>query len=167
MKERIGIITFHCSHNYGSILQSYALQKYLINKNYDVKIIDYTLRWDYEYYQLFRRELYRYSKKAVLSDLFYFKKNLKRKYNFEKFSKRHLITTNKKYYDFQPMEDLNSDFDIFICGSDQIWNFDCTRQIIPAYFLDFADNTKIKIAYAPSMAHSSFYNIDKVKLQYL
>lgn len=32
--KNIGIITFHCSYNYGSVLQAYALQKYLINSGY-------------------------------------------------------------------------------------------------------------------------------------
>ena len=42
MKERksVGIITFHTAHNYGAMLQVYALQT-ILSKKYDTKIIDY------------------------------------------------------------------------------------------------------------------------------
>ena len=46
------------------------------------------------------------------------------------------------------LEELNDSFDVFVCGSDQIWSpavFD------PHYYLDFADTSKLKIAYAPSV----------------
>ena len=37
--KKIGILTFHKSINYGSVLQAWALSKIL--KDYDVSIIDY------------------------------------------------------------------------------------------------------------------------------
>ena len=42
MKKKIGIITFHASHNCGSMLQAYALQT-ILEKKYDcdVELIDY------------------------------------------------------------------------------------------------------------------------------
>ena len=61
------------------------------------------------------------------------------------------------------MKELNDKFDIFICGSDQIWNLDCTQGVEPAYFLKFASKDKLKIAYAPSLSHIKFsrnYNED-------
>ena len=38
---KIGILTFHCAHNYGAVLQTYALVTYLRKNNYDAEIIDY------------------------------------------------------------------------------------------------------------------------------
>ena len=38
---RIGIITFHRAINYGAVLQTYALQKFLNVSNYDAEVIDY------------------------------------------------------------------------------------------------------------------------------
>ena len=40
MNEKIGILTFHKSINYGSVLQSWALSK-VISKRFVVEIIDY------------------------------------------------------------------------------------------------------------------------------
>ena len=43
MMKKIGIMTFHASHNNGSMLQTVALQNILENKyNCDVKIIDFS-----------------------------------------------------------------------------------------------------------------------------
>ena len=41
MNNTIGIITFHCSYNYGSVLQAYAPQQYLFNKGYYPQLIHY------------------------------------------------------------------------------------------------------------------------------
>ena len=36
---RIGIITFHRAINYGAVLQTYALQKFLNDSNYDAEVL--------------------------------------------------------------------------------------------------------------------------------
>lgn len=41
MNCKIGILTFHKSINYGSVLQAYALQNLLLKEGYKVEIIDY------------------------------------------------------------------------------------------------------------------------------
>lgn len=155
-KIRIGIITFHCSYNYGSVLQAYALQNYLLAIGYDVKIIDYILKSDFEQYRLWRINNYAEYPKSFLSDIYYYLRNCRRKKNFDFFSKTYLNKTNKRYFDNDDMSNLNKEFDVFICGSDQIWNLDCTKGIIPAYFLSFVKVDKLKISYAPSLAHLSF-----------
>lgn len=38
---KIGILTFHDAHNYGAMLQCYALQQFLFKKGYNVEVIDY------------------------------------------------------------------------------------------------------------------------------
>ena len=49
---RIGILTFHCAHNYGAVLQSYALQQYLLSLGYNVEIIDYRPEYLVEPYRV-------------------------------------------------------------------------------------------------------------------
>ena len=46
---------------------------------------------------------------------------------------------------------MNDCYDAFICGSDQIWNINCTQGLVPEFFLEFVSDSKKKIAYAPSM----------------
>ena len=38
---KIGILTFHCAHNYGAVLQCYALQEFLCSIGHDVCVVDY------------------------------------------------------------------------------------------------------------------------------
>ena len=39
--KKVGIITFHASHNYGSMLQAYALQQVVLSMGYDCAIINF------------------------------------------------------------------------------------------------------------------------------
>ena len=38
---KTGILTFHCAHNYGAVLQAYALQEFLKSLGHEVEVIDY------------------------------------------------------------------------------------------------------------------------------
>ena len=154
----VGIITFHCSYNYGSVLQAYALQEYISGLGFNVFVINYKDVRDFSQYELFRISSYKKSPKSLISDIVFLGKHIKRKNSFEQFICNNLRLTEKVYTDVQKMTDLNDYIDIFVCGSDQIWNLDCTDGINPAFFLSFAREDKIKIAYAPSLAHSSFRN---------
>ena len=40
-KVRVGLLTIHDTHNYGSLLQTIGLYKALLNLGVDVTIIDY------------------------------------------------------------------------------------------------------------------------------
>lgn len=41
---KIGLITYHAAHNYGSFLQAFATQEKLKTYGYDVEIINYRTR---------------------------------------------------------------------------------------------------------------------------
>ncbi len=45
---KIGILTFHFAHNYGAMLQAYALSTKLNTMGYDAEIIDYRLKYIYD-----------------------------------------------------------------------------------------------------------------------
>lgn len=152
---KIGIITFHCSYNFGSVLQAYALCSYINKKYASAQVIDFVQKEDFEQYRLFRTALYKKQPKSFFSDIVYLKRNLKRKNNFESFVHQNIPLTQKKYFSINELKTLNSEYDVFICGSDQIWNPVCTKGVEPAYYLLFVDDTKKKIAYAPSIAHLS------------
>ena len=165
--KRIGIVTFHCSYNFGSALQTYALKKVLDNFNNRVNIIHYINNKNFEQYKLFRTWLYPINPKSLIADIFFFFHNYKRKTAFENFWKKYFNLT-KEYHDCDSMRELNKDFDCFICGSDQIWNLDCTEGVIPAYFLGFASDDKLKIACAPGISHTKFKkNYDDELKKYL
>ena len=48
---KIGILTFHRAHNYGAVLQAYALKTFLVGLGHDVKLIDY---WPESHEKIYR-----------------------------------------------------------------------------------------------------------------
>ena len=153
--KKIGIITFHCSYNYGSVLQAYALQKYIMNNDYDVKVIDYQSR-NYDMYHLFKLWMLKHPVKLIAENK-HINRLIRRKHNFLRFINDSMNLTDKTYSYDDDLTVLNDEFDVFIAGSDQIWNPICTGGVDPNFFLNFVDSDQNKkISYAPSLAHSSF-----------
>lgn len=150
----IGILTFHCAYNFGSSLQTYALKTYLTNAGYDVQVIDYRSP-DFDNYKIFRGP----SPKTLASDVMFLLRNLKRRQSFQAFWKTHLNLTRRTYQGKNAYAALSNDlgcFDAVICGSDQIWNLDCTRGPLPPFFLACVPDNVRKISYAPSLSHPRF-----------
>lgn len=73
-KKKIGIITFHSSHNCGSMLQAYALQT-VLEKRYgaEVEIIDFSNKGSRNLYGLFDFRLKRSALKHNLLTIRYWK----------------------------------------------------------------------------------------------
>lgn len=148
--KKVGILTFHASHNYGSMLQAFALQQAIKKLGYAPKIIN--LR------TIKQREIYSYFKNRKINSfkefiryilLFPYQKELKIKYDkFESFIKKYLDCT-KEYSCIEELREENLKFDYYIAGSDQIWNTRCSDFDF-SYLLPFVRNKK-KIAYAPSL----------------
>ena len=151
---KIGIITFHCSYNYGSVLQAFALQEY-INRNIgQAQIVDFVQPENFKQYRLFRRHLYLAHPRSLAGDLAHMLPNWKRKRSFQGFVRRFVPVTPRRYTTCGDLAELNGQFDAFICGSDQIWNPVCTNGLEPAYFLQFVQPGKKKVAYACSIGHA-------------
>ena len=124
-KMKIGILTFHRAHNYGAVLQCYALQEILRRRGHDVRVIDYRQPWIEEFYKLLSVRMLRDS--GGMSGAFaYLKKNAKkfllapcRSMNFRKFRDGYLHMT-------APCDAaIPQDFDCYVIGSDQLWSLHC------------------------------------------
>ena len=155
---RIGIITFHRPENFGSALQAFALREYLAKMGHDSSVIDFVFPRDLKQYRLFRIHVYLKRPWSILGDLVYLKRNLQRKLKFSRFRRQYLNMTKSYVYGKDDLSVLNEDFDAFVCGSDQIWNLDCTGGVVPEYFLGFANDDKLRISYAPSMPQKPLEN---------
>ena len=150
---KIGILTFHCAHNYGAVLQCYATQEFLRSKGYDVEVINYRPQYLLDPYKLFDRRRV-ISKNLMLSlkflivECLLFLNRYKRFKGFEKFIHNRLQIGNAVTRDSLP-----SDCDAYIIGSDQVWNSRITRGFDPVYFADFSfeKGNKKYISYAASM----------------
>ena len=159
---KVGIVTFHVSYNFGSALQAYALQTLVSSLGHEASIVNY-LSLDFELYKLFSPLHPRRDVRTLLNLRGY----LGRRVAFRDFSEEHFKLTKNTYTykDETSLSELQADFDCFVCGSDQIWNLNCTRGAVGPFFLSFAGD-KRRVAYAPSLGRTSFdpENFDKEKV---
>lgn len=164
MNYRIGIITFHASHNCGSILQAYALQTTIKNQlGLDSEIIDFSNQGQRNYYAVYvPNDSIKHIAKNMLT-LFIAGRVRQEHIEYEKYIKENLILTEQKYFSASELTSLTGRYDCLICGSDQVWNVTCV-DADDAYFLSFASKIK-KIAYATSLGAKNInkYASDKSK----
>ena len=156
-------MTFWCSEdNYGQILQCYALQKYLYDMGHDAYLIRYNPRGDYIKLPIWMK-IQKVFSSSALRAFFLFKrqrmvdKQEKRNNprNFEGFRNKYIRQSEKIYHSYKELIALPPPADIYIVGSDQIWNTDpkpISRavNVINAFLLNFGDSSTKRISYAAS-----------------
>lgn len=167
---KIGILTFHCAHNYGAMLQAYALCTYINNLGHQCEVIDYRPEYLYCYYDRINfTQLYHYFRKndhdsklkAFLKALKYYKRRCykdKRWILFNTFLTEKIKKSKNIYKNEEEL--THTQYNIYICGSDQVWNTFYTKGIRPEFFCSFAKgkiNTKC-ITYAASNGKSQIPN---------
>lgn len=145
--KKIGILTFHWGTNYGAILQAYALQVYLTQIGHDVYIINYRP-------QEYKKTLFRcFFKKRFWLFLLNLKEYIK-EMKLDTFRKKYLNETIL-YKSLDELKRNPPQLDMYICGSDQIWNSYFTtkgegNKPTSTYFLNFGGTSVKRIAYAVS-----------------
>lgn len=145
---KVGIITFHRAINYGAVLQAYALQQILTNMGYDAEIVDYRcnkIERAYSFVEKLKQaKSLKYVVYLILKRLF---PGLKKKRFINKFVKKNLKMSEE--YTFQTIKNTNNKYDLFITGSDQVWNYNHTG-FDDTYFLKFVEQKSKKKSYAAS-----------------
>ena len=145
----IGILTYHTSDNYGSVLQAYALQKH-INKYTDCEVIDYRKNEVIKLYKIFKPLTCRYNILSNIYSMFFLSALLSRKRSYEDFRLTEINLSSKCYTSKDSLEyDINA-YNALISGSDQVWNFDIV-DFDTSYMLDFPKYRGKRFAYAASM----------------
>lgn len=150
---KIGIITFHASFNYGSMLQAYALQTFLERNGHEVEIINFRTDKQKDMYpkplRFNSRNRIKQSIKRILLEPSSIGPLYKKWHLFDQFLNSHLHIT-KEFSTEEELKCANLKYDLLITGSDQIWNTDC-GDYSDAYFGNFIDHLTSKIAYSVSM----------------
>ena len=145
-RQKVVLVTF-TDGNYGTILQAYAMSKVLENCGCKVSLISsfpekYDLRLFLKYWYV----------KIGLSNLMFRIRGIdKRGMSFISFKNNCLPMTY--LYHKRQLGNIVRSHDIFITGSDQIWNV--YHQWNPNFFLSFAKGKK-KIAYSSSIGTNGF-----------
>lgn len=158
--KTVGIVTMHCVVNHGSALQAWATQEVIRRLGYDARIIDY--HYPNEVHPK-HRNLIKSFLQFFLHLLQGFPQYKKRRY-YEKFWKEHFKLTDPYKSKASIMKNPPL-FDIYVAGSDQIWNPQHTNGD-GTYFLDFVPLGKKKISYASSFSQSSLDSDFERKVAY-
>lgn len=146
---KIATITFHAAYNYGSVLQAYALQKFVTNISSNITYNVLNFRSNAQksmYLDNYKESNYKNKIKHLILLPFKQKLRLKNK-KFETFILKNLNITQEVNEENDIPEEWK-EYDCYISGSDQIWNVRA-RDFSDVNFFDFVKEKK-KISYAAS-----------------
>lgn len=158
---KIKTITCHEVYNYGASLQEYALLKYLESLGHEAKTIHYKPDYLSSHFNLWKVANPKMKKNIILKWCYLLYKlptrliSLKRKKSFDEFSEKYIKKTSLKYESNDDLLKNLPEADIYICGSDQIWNSFFQNGKDPAFYLNFVPEDKVKVSYAASFAIDS------------
>lgn len=163
---KIGILTFHCAHNYGAVLQAYATQEYLKSLGHEAFIINDIP----SFLQGYKRSkwqscIHKRNPFKTFIELWneakLYKIRRRRWDGFNDFINYRLNLTTEA--------GIPSDLDAYIVGSDQVWNYNITKGYYPAYFCNFPfhKEDRLYIAYAASMENHDLTQSKKQELHVL
>ena len=150
--KKIGVFTFHRAHNYGALLQAFALQQFL-NIDYECYMVDYINNSVYDNYKIMKpigKNVFKYPFR-IYNNLKYYKKNKSRFMKFNNFINENL--------NILKLENIDECFAL-ITGSDQVWNYNITGGLKDEYTLNFPNNKSLKISYAASIGDVNLIDKD-------
>ena len=144
-KEKVGILTFQKTLNYGAILQLYALNNTLKRMGKEPVIINYQNEKieNTEFPKLKNST----KPKALLRMFAYYVWTINKRKVFNLFEREHFKTT--KEYDKNNFRELEEEFEKIIVGSDQVWNTNLTNGDMNYFLKDLSKRVE-KYSYAAS-----------------
>lgn len=131
---KIAILTFSHAFSTGALLQCYALSTFLRKEGHTVKLLRSDLKGE--------------------NCWAYYLNSITRCANFREFRKQYLPSVARK----------NEFFDLYIVGSDQVWNPDIPIKPLD-YFFSFLPSTAKRISYAASFGMETWNFDDKFTQQ--
>ena len=166
--KKVGVITICKCNNYGAELQAFATYHILTLLGYDAEIIDYIYykTWNFKDSKMSQSLIpignkgkllywvkYRFVNALVDRIIPLISGNVKRRR--ERFIEFHQYNSrfSRPFYSMPDLYNNVPVYDVYLTGSDQVWNPAASSSIEP-YFLTFAPKGKKKIAYASSFGVS-------------
>ena len=167
MENKIRIVTlYYKNYNYGGQLQAFAMQRLFADKGLDVylitfkpdplkdiirKVNDIGIKGSFN--RFFNKLQF---KRQIISDKENHALYMQRIVKFNKFMDN---IPHTELYKEDEIHKCNSQFDMFVCGSDQVWNPRWWNKVL---LLEFTD--KFKYAYAVSISRSKLTFFQKQRL---
>lgn len=146
---KIGLITFHDTTNFGSLLQTYGLYKKIEELGYNCEIIDYQCESisQREVPQSFHLSL---NPKILLKDLIFGTIRRKKYKELHRFLTHEMQLSSRVVRSSLPK--IENDYKKFIIGSDITWGMDIIGKDL-TFFLDFVKDSHKKTAFASSIGN--------------
>ena len=146
---KIAIVTFYGVSNYGAMLQSYALWKYLESHGHEVVFVQqrrFTIKRLSLFKCLLSRTL-RGARSKLLNNSRWAMSSFASKYPQTMFCRT-----------LDDVRQATADYDAFVVGSDQVWNpvWWKSADDLPIAMLDFAPEGKPRISYAVSFGNKDW-----------
>lgn len=132
----IALLTIWREKNYGAELQAYATVKLLQRLGHHVKMID--IRLSDSRKENFNKKIYNLVCGLTPGHR-----------KFEKFWKKNIPVT-KRYRSIEELQKNPPEADIYMIGSDQVWNPDLTGKFSLLYFLNFGSESIKRVSFASS-----------------
>ena len=155
--KQVGILTFHRVANYGAILQAYALKQVCDDLGYEAHIINYRNSKMEEAPAPVKKFLAENhsigSAVRCIRGFMSYVGDKRRWKGFVQFRDKYL---NESAECFSVNEIKQLGYDVYIAGSDQIWNYRITGgEFDPAFFLQMETEAK-RVIYAASSQDTPF-----------
>ena len=135
------------TYNYGATMQAYALQEFIKSLGAECQLIDH-MSIAQKHKKISLTDI---SKKNLIKIPYKFK--IERGYRrFEQFYEKYMNMSVR----YAKIEDLHAnppDSDLFVTGSDQVWNSKDPK--LDRFLLDFVPDDRLKVSYAASIGNSS------------
>ncbi|WP_448902025.1 polysaccharide pyruvyl transferase family protein [Eubacterium sp.] len=162
MAKKIAIITIPDYNNYGNRLQNYAVRVMFSKMGFDV----YTLEMNDNEFKSYKARKYKLLLKKYNMKPFIFLFNVmrngflyaRRENFFEKFTRRFLKTKYYPEYNDKIIKKIDSEYEYFVFGSDQIWNPFINDS--PNLYFGLFTKVEKRIYYAPS------FGVEKIDNDY-
>lgn len=149
-KPKVEILTIHFGINHGSVLQCYALSKTLRELGAEVEVLDYVPAR----YKMWNNVKIKYPEKSLLWKLAFLLASsvirLPQKAVFRSYLRGHIALSHR----FSEPGELASSCppaDLYLVGSDQVWNSTYNGSEDESYLLGFAPRGSVKASYAASI----------------
>jgi hypothetical protein len=135
---KVAILTFSKEINYGAELQCFALKTMLEKLHHEVSVIDIQLPL---------------VKRSLINRLLHFPEKI----YFSIFWNKHIGSFTRKYFTEQEIMEDPPKADVYIVGSDQVWNPEITQRLSPLiYFFNFIKNDSKRVSYAASFGFETW-----------
>lgn len=140
---KVSILTYHWEDNYGATLQAYATYRAIASLGHEPEFID--LRLPYA--------------PSIVSRLVF---ALKR-HRFNNFRNKFFKNlTDKTYYSVDELRKDPPESDCYLVGSDQTWNPQIAKKLLPAFFLTFGPEEVKRLSYATSIGLNQWEKSDYI-----